>query len=399
MSNVLRRAAVLSLAGFTMLLAAPLPAQQQMQPKGPQMIPFAGAGGNVGAQASGTASAGAAGGYNLSPQPAGGTPYATGSLSSSPYGGYALSTMGSNFGSPYGGYGYNPYGSPYVDPLSSSLFGAAAQTQAIGRYLVSVQEARLLREQSRQSAIDTARKRIQFEAWYESQRVTAPQIQQREAATELERARRNAQATDIWSGRALNELLRSTLRTGKLVQGKTVPLEEDTLKHINLSDGASNGNVGLLKDGGKLTWPAALQEAAFEEPRERLSKNLRLAVFKLKEKDPLTPAELNNIEADYKALSTRLGDSADELTAAQYIESKRYLNQVGLAIKALRNPKVANHFNNTWNAKGKTVAELVDHMRKEGLRFAPAAPGDEASYTSLYQALRAFESDLHAAQR
>ena len=69
-------------------------------------------------------------------------------------------------------------------------------------------------------------------------------------------------------------------------------------------------------------------------------------------------------------------------------------NQVADAIKSLSNPKAINYFNNTWITKGKNVAELVDHLTREGLTFAPAAPGEEAAYTSLYQSLRAFAAGM-----
>ncbi|MBY0231987.1 MAG: hypothetical protein K2W96_22110, partial [Gemmataceae bacterium] len=70
--------------------------------------------------------------------------------------------------------------------------------------------------------------------------------------------------------------------------------------------------------------------------------------------------------------------------------------QLKEAITALRDPNVKKHLDNTWNAKGDTVQKLVDHMRKEGLSFNAAAPGDEAAYASLYYALRAFEAGLLA---
>lgn len=60
---------------------------------------------------------------------------------------------------------------------------------------------------------------------------------------------------------------------------------------------------------------------------------------------------------------------------------------------------MANYFNNTWNARGKSVAEMISHLTREGLTFAPAAPGDEAAYRAVYQALRAFDASLQYAQR
>jgi hypothetical protein len=60
----------------------------------------------------------------------------------------------------------------------------------------------------------------------------------------------------------------------------------------------------------------------------------------------------------------------------------------------LESPDVANYFNQTWMAKGKTVHDLVDHMLKKGLTFAPAVSGDEGTYQALYSALAAYDRAL-----
>jgi serine/threonine protein kinase len=200
-------------------------------------------------------------------------------------------------------------------------------------------------------------------------------------------------ATEVWSGKSLNELLRSIQSLGALNRGPTIALDEDTLKHINLSAGA-RGNVGMLRDDGKLTWPLPLQEPQFSEVRDRLSKNIGHAVADLKGKKPVSAATLKEIISDFKALNDKLSDSANEMSPGQYIEAKLYLNRLSQAVKALSDPKAVNYFNNTWIAKGKNVAELVANMTKEGLVFAPATSGDEAAYSSLYKSLRAFEAGL-----
>jgi hypothetical protein len=327
------------------------------------------------------------GGYN--PYGAG-----TGALSTSPYGGYSLSTT------PYGSYGspYSNYGYGYQDPFGSVLQGLASVTAATGQYYQQIQQARITREQSRQMALDTQRKQIEFEMWYESVRPTAPKLIAKENETNLDEARNYPSATKIWSGDALNQLLRAAIKSGRLNRGPNVPLEEDNLKHINLTDRSSRGNVGLLKDGGKLQWPLVLKEAQFDETTTKLGLEIQNAVQHLKEKQPVPVATLRDADTLFKTLTDKLNDSADDMSPAQYIEAKRYLNQVGNAIRALKDPKAGNFFNNTWNAKGKTVAELVDHMNREGLEFAPATSGDEAAYRSLYNALRSFESGIQASQ-
>jgi hypothetical protein len=311
-------------------------------------------------------------------------------------GGYSMSTYP---GSSYGGYGgYGGYGS-YIPPYAAELMGYGDLTRATGDYWKAIQQARISREQSRQMALETQRKRIELERWYDQVRPTAPKVRDREMATDLERARKDPPPTEVWSGRALNELLRS-VQHHKLSRTGSPSLDEDVLKNINLSDKASRGNIGMLKDGGRLSWPTSLQESPFDEARKRLSRNIRRAVDQVKnDKEPVEPALLKDINADFKALNSTLSDSADELSPAQYIEARRYLNRLGEAITALSDSRVVHSLDNSRSVKARNVAELVSHMTREGLAFAPATPGDEAAYNALYVALRNYEASLTAASK
>jgi len=40
------------------------------------------------------------------------------------------------------------------------------------------------------------------------------------------------------------------------------------------------------------------------------------------------------------------------------------------------------------------VAQLVDDMTRNGLKFAPANPGDEPAYTALYQSMLSYDMGL-----
>jgi hypothetical protein len=331
----------------------------------------------------------------------GGSPYVGGStLSTSPYGGgYSLSTSpdGSGYGGGYPGYGggYPGYGD--IPPSAANLAAMGSLARATAAYWTGIGQAQLLREQARQARFDTMRKQIEFERWYESMKDNAVKMRDRELATDLERYRRNPPAVDIWSGAALNGLLRSVQNAGKgaLKRGPNIPLDEDILRQINLTaDRGATGSIAMLKTDGNLTWPEPLTEKQFDDARKKLDRNLRVAVATLKGKDPIAAPVLKDINADFKALNALVNESANDLSPGQYIEAKRYLNQLAAAIKALSNPKVINYFNNMWVAKGKNVAELMEYMTREGLTFAPSAPGEEAAYTSLYQSLRDFEAGV-----
>lgn len=348
--------------------------------------------------------AGAANPYALSTAgvPLGGVPAAA-SLATSPYsayggggGGYGLSTVPGGAGGVYGS--IPPPSTGILDPYAgSTLRGVADVVNATGQYNMNIQQARILREQARQAAVETRRKLAQEELDRERNRPTAQDVRDRDREADLNRARRDPPEVDISSGRALNDLLRSVQAPGKaLNRAPTIPLTEDTLKNINVANEGSRGNVGLLKDGD-LKWPMPLRAAEFEEPRNDLNKKLALAVQQIKEKDPVERSTLNDIHADVKAISDKLAANVTDMAPSEYIEARRYLNQVRDAVRALEDPNVANYFNNTWSARGETVGELVNNMK--GMRFAPATPGKEAAYRALYQALQQFEAGLQTASK
>ncbi len=337
------------------------------------------------------------GGYALSTAPAG-NPYVSNlSRYAGPYG-YGLSTA------PYTGGYIPPYSLPYydygrMDPYSGYLQGVASVTAATGQYYQDIQKARLTRYAANNAALDYAKNRIRHEAWLESTAyLSTAAIRERDAAAGLDAARRGASDSEIASGKALNDLLRSIVAKSSLSRGPNLPLEEDTLRHINLTTKAAAGNVSMLKDGGKLAWPLGLQDPMFKESRERLSRKLEEAVETIKGGKTPDRSALTDLGNDLKALEAKVTASTDDLPISQYLEAKRYLAQLRSALRSLSDPNTKNFLNNTWNAKGRTVAELVDHMRREGLTFNAAGPGDDASYLALYYSMRAFEAGL-AAQR
>lgn len=331
-------------------------------------------------------------------------------LSTSPYGGYSLSTAGGVGGGGFadpglGGFGWGFPGITGDITAGQTLQGLASFTNAYGQYLMSTQQASRMREDVRQAKLDTYRKRVQYEAWYESMRLTSNQMRDREIATELDRARRNAPASEIYSGKSLNDLYRSVQKLAgrnNLNRGPQVDLTDIKLESIQVS-GREGGNVGLLKgerDGAlTMNWPAALEGKAFEEWQPELNRTLREAVAALKKGDAPSKAKLQDIDNLLNKMNDRLNDreTADEMSPSQYIEASRYLKQVKQAVTALRSPNATNYFNDTWKAQGRTVAELLDNMQKHGLEFAAAAPGDEAAYVALYHAMRAFEGGLQNA--
>jgi hypothetical protein len=313
-----------------------------------------------------------------------------GGYGSAGYGTLANNTYG--YGSGQAGYGSSSYsggsGGYAMDPYSGFLTGSASLVSAQGRFLVNQQEANLKREQFKQRSVETGRKI--FDEWlYE--RANTPTLQdERERATKeaLRYHLANPAATQIYSATSLNAILDQLRQLqARGVSGKAVPLDEDLLRQINVTTGAG-GNAGLLKNDGDLTWPLSLTGEDFAAERKDLERKLPTALSQVAHNKQADPGLLKDMLGDVERMRDRLARRIADLTPSQYIEARRYLNQVDDALRVLQGPDAMNYVTGKYSARGKSVGELVKNM--SGLMFAPAAPGEEEAYRELYQALRTY---------
>jgi hypothetical protein len=209
-------------------------------------------------------------------------------------------------------------------------------------------------------------------------------------------ARRDPEPSDVASGQALNHVLDDvTTRQGKGGRGPEVPLDEALLGRINVSGGIG-GDVGLLRDG-KLEWPVGLCCAGTGELRRRVGELTAEAVRLARSDKPVEAGVIKGLTIGLEQLRASLRENIGDLSPAEYLEADHFLNRFGSSVRALYDPQVGNYFHKQWSARGRTVADLVRNM--EGLRFAPAAPGDEGAYRGVYRALVAFEAGLTESPR
>jgi hypothetical protein len=256
---------------------------------------------------------------------------------------------------------------------------------------VSEQQASLVREHARQNKLVT-RRRAFDEFLYE--RRTAPTWEddrERLQEEELRRSRTDAPVGEIQSARALNCLLDHLQQLdARGISGSDIPLDEETVYRINVTSGRA-GHVGLLKNGGRLHWPLALTEAAVRAERTQIDSLLPevLAQTSGRPADADAVAELTRAT---ERLQQFLKVRSRKLPPGQYVEARRFLTDLGEALKALEQPDVAEHLARKAGPRGKTVVELVRSMTQQGLHFAPAVAGDEAAYLALYRALVRYDA-------
>jgi hypothetical protein len=211
--------------------------------------------------------------------------------------------------------------------------------------------------------------------------------------TEQRRARLEPPLNEIWSGRTLNVLMEAAAANhAKKVFGPNVTVPDDVLKHINLTTGA-NGNIGLFKS--ELQWPLPLQGVDYAEMVKNLNQWIPAQVEQARLNNKVDDGMYKDIQKNVQRMHDTLLKNVGELPPSDYIESKRYLNMLSEAVKALKDPNAGKFLTGVYAAKGKTVAELIDNLtRIQGLQFAPASPGDEAAYRVLYRAFQAYDAGM-----
>jgi hypothetical protein len=330
-------------------------------------------------------------------------------LYSNPYSPYVSpSGAASLYNNPYSnspGYGdaysnsmySNPY-YPYSDPIGSYLQGAASVVNAQGQFMVKNQQALLMREQVLQDRVRTQRA-IFDEYLYERERRPTPE-------DELDRYRKerhrhslnNADVTEIWSGKALNDLLANLRKNpprGDVSSLRTFDLDPDTVKQINVKPSGGTGNIGLLKNGGQLSWPSALNNDEFKDQRDKIDTLVGDAVKQARFNNKVESSQLQDLQKEVDRMQRQLRKNND-LGINQYIESKTFLSNLSDAITALGQRNVGDYFGTgKYVLSGKSATDVVKYMLDNGLSFAPAVPGSEASYVALYNALAGYDQAVN----
>jgi hypothetical protein len=329
------------------------------------------------------------GGYGANPYAAGGGGYSGIDPYASSGGGYSAG-LGGGYGA-----GYNPYygggggGYSYFTPAQGYLYGSASMVNAYGQLTLQQEQARLLREQALQAKLDTRKKRFDTLAYIRDHTPTFSQEQEKIARQTLNRIQTNATPPEIWSGKSLNVLLKglSKYADQKLPAGLSHgALDEDVIKHLNVAK--KYGNLGLLRNNGQFSWPAALRNLVDPQERANIDKETQ-RLFRQATNAQVDPGTLADLRAEIDKARKSLKENVNNIRQTPYMEATRFLNDFDDALTALENGDAAAYleFQNHFSGGAKSVQDVVRYMRTKGLHFAPATNGDEAAYQAVHDAL------------
>jgi hypothetical protein len=272
--------------------------------------------------------------------------------------------------------------------------GQASVISSQGQFAVQQQQAKLVNEKTKSARMDNHRKQMEEFLWERENLPTLQDDRERTMQQELRRSRYNPPLTEIWSGKALNDLLADIQKAEAShgLRGSAIPVAPEWLPHINLTSGTNQARTSMLRDG-RLSWPMGLQREAFAEERDAINQLVAKAVREASA-GSANPDTVSLLDDSARKMRDHLKSLVAEVSPNDYVQAARFLNQLRETIPVLQSPGARDYFGGRLEAHGQTVGELVDQLSRQGLRFAPAANGDEAYYTALHQALVGYDVSL-----
>jgi hypothetical protein len=282
--------------------------------------------------------------------------------------------------------------SPALTALKAQLaYGSVILMRAESQWLQDVEQASLSRNELRRSQAETRRQQEDLTAYLRNYTPHPAEDQKEARRQERLRALNDPPAADIVSGHALNVLLADL--TGPGMEGGpagTGPtLAADLVRHLNLTHGRAGDNLGVLKDGGRLAWPLGLCGEEYRTPRQIWDRIAPEAVAQAAA-GRVDAQTLEPLRQALDRMGQQLAADIGAQTPSNYIGARRFLAQLADAFRALSRPEGLHE---ARDFKGNDVAALVRFMASRRLRFAPAAPGDEAAYRALHRLLVALDAD------
>jgi len=195
---------------------------------------------------------------------------------------------------------------------------------------------------------------------------------------------------DIYRGDSLNALARVIDSMGiqcSMQRSTRVGVPGGLLREICLMHGPTKTVISVGRLDVREKWPRILRDAVFAQAREQYETTLDRVLAESSSPQPVLTTlnslgkAVDNLQMTFHA-STWTADSEDRRQA------KAFLDQLGVAVRALRDPKSQRLLTDVLSYLGTSVADLLSFMNRNDLRFARAeTPHERELYEDLYALL------------
>lgn len=179
--------------------------------------------------------------------------------------------------------------------------------------------------------------------------------------------------------------------------------------HLRLTDGGrKNGALLAFRadaaeagDPAETRWPRALRGEQFDAARDEFEAAWDDCVGLLRQGERID----RDHEQRLMQATDRLCDVLNEVyprerraeTSAgfvNYAAGKRFLQSLAAAVYRLIETNDSRLFDGSYRFEGDSVVDLVRHLCKFGLEFAPPEPGDEGTYKKVFFGMRGLYIEL-----
>jgi hypothetical protein len=218
------------------------------------------------------------------------------------------------------------------------------------------------------------------------------------ARRKLALARQTTELSEMTSGYVLNILLDDLRTFIDRSAPSSTPLSEEILTRINVTIKENEGNLGLLRYGGNVTWPPAFESEAIVSKKDRAEVELLAkAAVQQAMQGYLRRPDMTNLQSFVQTTGEKLSGKVTQLPGGQYLDAKRFLHNFDAARIALASGEAVPYFKfQKWVSGGKSIQQVTAYMVQEGLLFAAATPGDESAYRAMHSALAAYDVEVNA---
>jgi hypothetical protein len=201
---------------------------------------------------------------------------------------------------------------------------------------------------------------------------------------------RAATEAEVASGEALNHIFAAIVSAeAKGGKGVSAFLPPQVLDEVRFA-GPAGETVNLLRQSGRLPFPAAFDEAALRDLRNALERDFAAVAAPLLAGKPLEVVKLTTLEATLKKMEAAAPAVIRDLSFQEAVAARRFLNQLASAVRTLKAGGITGLVNPAWSTEGTSVANLVKHMTKYKIQFAPALEGNEPTYLALHRSLSTY---------
>lgn len=183
-------------------------------------------------------------------------------------------------------------------------------------------------------------------------------------------------------------------------------LQPGDVHHVRLTDGGHVGGQALVfradaADPTSTRWPRALRTPEFDVPRRDFEEARKAAAIEISttgalsnEKEERLMATVDALSAVFNSVYPARENASSPARYLIYQGGKRYLQSLAGGVLRLLETNDARVFDGSYKFMGDSVVELVHHLCRYGLEFAPPEAGDEGTYKKLFFALRAIYESM-----